>query len=293
MSEHQYVRTQTSRPRVPAISILCAVALGALLLAACGEEPQAAVTDRANPAPTRRAPREGAGRTQDNGSVRSRDRGRRHGRDREARPKRTRVDRELRIGDRGRDVASLQRELEGLGYWMGQSDGTYGYLTEQAVFAFQGIEGLTRDGVAGPKTQAALKDATTPSPRNPRGDLIEIDERRQVLFIVRDGEVRWIFHASTGTDQPYRHPNGTTYSANTPDGRWEIFSQFPDGWKKSPLGRLWRPKYFHPDGIAIHGFPSVPPIPASHGCVRVSMEAMDYIWSHRLAPKKSPVWVYE
>jgi lipoprotein-anchoring transpeptidase ErfK/SrfK len=50
-----------------------------------------------------------------------------------------------------------------------------------------------------------------------------------------------------------------------------------DGWDKSPLGRLYRPKYFN-GGIAVHGYLSVPPYPASHGCVRVSVPAMDWFW---------------
>ena len=41
-----------------------------------------------------------------------------------------------------------------------------------------------------------------------------------------------------------------------------------DGWRDAPLGMLWRPKYFN-GGIAVHGAPSVPPYPASHGCVRM------------------------
>ena len=41
---------------------------------------------------------------------------------------------------------------------------------------------------------------------------------------------------------------------------------------------MYRPRYFN-GGIAVHGYGSVPPYPASHGCVRVSLAAMDWIWS--------------
>ena len=42
------------------------------------------------------------------------------------------------------------------------------------------------------------------------------------------------------------------------------------GFDPSPLGTLWDPMYFT-GGYAVHGNPSVPPYPASHGCVRVPM----------------------
>ena len=43
------------------------------------------------------------------------------------------------------------------------------------------------------------------------------------------------------------------------------------GWRKSPLGLLYYPNYFH--GIAIHGNPAVPTFPASHICIRIPMFA--------------------
>jgi Putative peptidoglycan binding domain/L,D-transpeptidase catalytic domain len=198
----------------------------------------------------------------------------------------------LRMGDEGPIVADLHRRLTGLGYWAGPPSDVFGPLIEQAVLAFQGVAGLERDGVVGPKTRLALEDASPPRPRTRKGDAIEIDEKRGVVLVINEGHLTWVFHTSTGTDQPYRHRNGRVYSANTPDGRWKIMYEYSDGWHKAPLGRLWRPKYFHRSGIAIHGFASVPPYPASHGCARVSIEAMNLIWKERLAPMGSAVWVY-
>ena len=65
-----------------------------------------------------------------------------------------------------------------------------------------------------------------------------------------------------------------------------------NGWETSHLGRMYRPKYFQPDGFAVHGDTFVPSYPASHGCVRVSLAAIDFIWGQNLAPLGSPVWVY-
>ena len=51
-------------------------------------------------------------------------------------------------------------------------------------------------------------------------------------------------------------------------------------------------KYFT-GGIAVHGSNHVPDYPASHGCVRVSVPAMDWIWASGIMPMNIPVWVHE
>src|SRR6266511_2424197 len=51
-----------------------------------------------------------------------------------------------------------------------------------------------------------------------------------------------------------------------------------DGWHLSPLGWMWRPNYFY-GGYALHGSTSVPTYAASHGCVRVTVPAMNRAWS--------------
>lgn len=50
----------------------------------------------------------------------------------------------------------IQQKLKDLGYYLGSVDGIYGNATRNAVVAFQKANGLTADGVAGPKTIAAL-----------------------------------------------------------------------------------------------------------------------------------------
>ena len=50
-----------------------------------------------------------------------------------------------------------------------------------------------------------------------------------------------------------------------------------NAWDSGSLGSLYRPQYFN-GGIAVHGYTSVPSTPASHGCVRVSLPAMDNLW---------------
>jgi hypothetical protein len=197
----------------------------------------------------------------------------------------------LERGDEGEAVVALQRRLRELRFWVGAVDGVFGSLTEQAVYAFQKANGLGVDGRVGARTRAVLDDPTVPRPRSTAGRVMEVDKSRQLLLAVSGGELQWVFNTSTGTEQPYPHPDGHTAMADTPPGRHTVYYQF-DGWQDGRLGPMYRPKYFHRDGIAVHGYHSVPPWPASHGCVRVSFDAMDHIWSRGLMPLGSTVLVY-
>lgn len=183
-------------------------------------------------------------------------------------------------GFEGPRVAELQAKLVALGYWIGEPDAKYGENTRHAVAAFQKVQGLQRDGIAGPLTMAALATATRPTPRNTGSvTLVEVDLQRQVLFVVQNGTVTHIFDSATGAR-----------STPTPPGNFTVTRQI-DALRISELGRLWRPKYFN-GGIAIHGGTSVPAYPASHGCVRVTYPAMDYIWAAGLIPIGTTVSVY-
>ncbi|MEW6637354.1 MAG: peptidoglycan-binding domain-containing protein, partial [Actinomycetota bacterium] len=66
----------------------------------------------------------------------------------------------LRRGARGADVEELQRLLQQAGYDPGPIDGIFGGGTQSAVRSFQRDQGLTVDGVVGPRTWAALDAAT-------------------------------------------------------------------------------------------------------------------------------------
>jgi len=78
-----------------------------------------------------------------------------------------------------------------------------------------------------------------------------------VLYIVRGGKIALISPVSTAGLAGY----------HTPEGRFAIYRKVV-GYDPSPLGVLLNPMYFVA-GYAIHGNPSVPPYPASHGCIRV------------------------
>ena len=195
----------------------------------------------------------------------------------------------LEHGESGPEVAALQARLDGLGFWLGTADGTYGQLTRQAVMAFQKAQGLGRDGVAGPATLAAVQTAVRPAPRE-GGSHLEIDLDRQLLLVVQDGQTRWALNTSTGNGEAYAAPSGGRAVATTPRGDFTI-TRHIDGLREAPLGTLYRPKYFH-GGIALHGSGSIPAQPASHGCARVTNAAMDLLWSSGTAALGTRVLVY-
>jgi peptidoglycan hydrolase-like protein with peptidoglycan-binding domain len=206
-----------------------------------------------------------------------------------ATPAKPAAPKKLRSGAKGPEVLALQKRLAGLGYWNGKFDGTFGGLTQQAVYAVQKAAGLNRDGVVGPKTQKALDQGVRPKAKSTKGHVVEISLKRQLLMIVDDGKITQIFNTSSGSNQNYEY-EGQTYLADTPTGHFKVSRQI-DGWRHGPLGPLWRPKYFN-GGIAVHGAPSVPPYPASHGCTRVTNAAMNWIWANNKLPLKTKVWVY-
>ncbi len=61
-----------------------------------------------------------------------------------------------RRGSRGEEVKQIQTVLKDRQLYTGNIDGIYGAQTEQAVIKFQKQMGLAADGIAGPKTLAAL-----------------------------------------------------------------------------------------------------------------------------------------
>lgn len=70
-------------------------------------------------------------------------------------------DRTLRRGDRGEDVAEMQRLLLANGYSVGAdgADGVFGAETERAVKSFQAHNGLKIDGICGQKTWKKLRES--------------------------------------------------------------------------------------------------------------------------------------
>jgi len=143
--------------------------------------------------------------------------------------------------------------------------------------------------VVGPATEAALKHGNVPTARSTSGYEIEVNLRDDLLLIVNNGKVKQILNTSTGGGYTYTS-GGVTSVAITPTGVFHTYRVI-DGLDVDSLGALWRPRFFT-GGYAIHGDSSVPPYPVSHGCVRVSNEAIDWIWANNIDPLGTTVWVY-
>jgi peptidoglycan hydrolase-like protein with peptidoglycan-binding domain len=168
-------------------------------------------------------------------------------------------------------LREAQQRLIDLGYWIGEADGKWGEASRHGLVAFQKVEGRPRTGKLTSNEVLALRAASRPMPRERGFPHIEVDLNRQVLFVVTaDETVSKILPVSTGNGKPFDN-DGYIESALTPTGRLRVYRKLP-GWRKSKLGLLYYPCYIV-GGIAIHGNPAVPAIPASHGCVRIPMFA--------------------
>jgi lipoprotein-anchoring transpeptidase ErfK/SrfK len=169
------------------------------------------------------------------------------------------------------DVKEARERLVKLGYWLdAEADGPDASL-RHALIAFQKIECRERTGLLNGEELAALRAAAPPRPREADYTHIEVDLQRQVLLVVDAAKpsVR-VLPISTGSGEWFTE-GGRTRRALTPVGRFVVQRKI-EGWRKSPLGLLYYPNYIN-EGVAIHGNPSVPPRPASHGCIRIPMFA--------------------
>jgi hypothetical protein len=159
------------------------------------------------------------------------------------------------------ELRSAQRRLIEMGY----PSGPMGVLTFQKWEGRKVSSRLTR------ADYEAIMNASAPQARDADYGHVEVDLNRQVLLLIGDdGSVKRILPVSTGSGRRYNE-KGMKGLAYTPRGRFRIYNKL-SGWRKSPLGLLYYPNYFS-DGLAIHGYPSVPHSPQSHGCIRVPMSA--------------------
>ena len=184
----------------------------------------------------------------------------------------------LAVGAHTLAVAQLGDQLRRLHYAAPYGP-SFGDRMLDAVYAFQKVQGLPRTGVVDARFWHALTTAHTPIPRYTEpGSHLEVSKGRQVLYVVRGSRVALIVPVSTA-GLPGKF---------TPVGRFAIYRKVV-GFDPSPLGTLYDPMYFT-GGYAIHGNPSVPPYPASHGCIRVPMWVAPRLYSTN--PYGETVYVY-
>ncbi len=178
------------------------------------------------------------------------------------------------------DPRGVQKRLQELTYLPpGAATGAWDYRTTQAVLAFQAWHGLTRDGIVGPQTLAALEIATSPQPSGSRaGRRIEVHRDAGVVLLIEGATVIRTVHASTGSP-----------AYETPAGSYSIFRKERSSW--SIPYQVWLPhaSYFN-GGIAFHASDEVPSRPVSHGCVRLPTPEAAFVYD--FATMGTPVLVF-
>jgi putative cell wall-binding protein/peptidoglycan hydrolase-like protein with peptidoglycan-binding domain len=182
----------------------------------------------------------------------------------------------VRTGSQGAEVLWLEQKLTELTYRPGPIDGVFDKKTYQAVLAFQKWEGLSRDGVVGTKVWARLLSASQPYPsKSGSGAWLEVNKSKQVLLWVEDGTITRTLAVSTGNADVGIVTPSQAFTVYAKSAQWD--------------GPRYKPLYLR--GIlAIHGYPSVPAYPASHGCVRVPLWDMDELFP--LVAVGTKVYVY-
>ncbi|MFK8024661.1 MAG: peptidoglycan-binding protein [Ilumatobacter sp.] len=202
------------------------------------------------------------------------------------------------------DVQRMQERLHQLGFDPGPSDGIYGLMTKQAVWAFEKLVLQTpraeATGRVDQATWATMFGDVGIAPRrstNGQADHTEVYLEEQVMVVFERDVPTLISHISSGevdaAGRPVEYCETATYDtdaqgreldepvtkeicalAKTPGGVFTYDRQVT-GKRVSPLGGMWDPVYFN-YGIAVHGALEVPNEPASHGCVRIPMHISEY-----------------
>ena len=159
-----------------------------------------------------------------------------------------------RPGARGPVVRTLQAQLARLGYVVGRP-GLYDARTARAVLAFRKVTGMRRTEIASSDVFRRLARGGGRFPvRFPtHGKHVEANLSRQVIALIRGSKVERIYPVSSGKP-----------STPTIRGHFKVYRKSPGTNAKG----MYMSSYFI-RGYAIHGYPSVPVFPASHGCLRV------------------------
>jgi lipoprotein-anchoring transpeptidase ErfK/SrfK len=157
-------------------------------------------------------------------------------------------------GARGPVVRLLQAKLDGLRYAVPRS-GVFDAGTANAVMAYRKVTGMARTTIASEQVFAGLLKGRGAFKVRHAGDGHHVEARldKQVLALIDGGKVVRIYHISSGKP-----------STPTVRGRFKVYMKTPGTNAKGMVDS----NYFI-RGYAIHGYASVPPYNASHGCLRV------------------------
>jgi len=158
------------------------------------------------------------------------------------------------FGSRGPAVRYLQSKLASLHY-VTSTGGLYDAATGRAVMAFRKLTGMTRVETANDQVFKALLAGRGQFKVRHPGDGHHVEARlnQQVLALIDGNKVQRIYTTSSGKP-----------STPTVRGKFRVYMKTPGTNAKGMVDS----SYFI-RGYAIHGYSSVPPYNASHGCLRV------------------------
>lgn len=186
------------------------------------------------------------------------------------------------------ETREAERRLSDLGYWTGTVDGVFDVASRAALIAFQKWEGRPITGRLTLGELEAIRNGTSPKAREPGYAHVEVDLDRQILLIFDDhGRVR-VLPISSGNGKPFED-EGQMSIAHTPRGRFVVYDKVV-GWETGRNSSMYYSNYIS-GGVAIHGFPTVPSQPESHGCIRIPIFAAREV--SRLLPIGTIVLVYD
>lgn len=183
-------------------------------------------------------------------------------------------------------VTEVQRNLRRLGIWV-TVDGIEGPRTRQGVCAARRLlryKKVTRNRITWTDIRNLRRADALPKPRN-GNNYLSVDKTCQMLYQAKNGTWRRILRASTGK-AGHRTPSGK-FSITWRWPGWHDSSEYPSD---AGNGNMYNSMYFKSGGFAIHGSRSVPPHPASHGCVRVKVRAADKLFAS--VPVGTKVYIY-
>ena len=203
----------------------------------------------------------------------------------------------LSSGDAGDDVVRVQRRLNGLEFFFGALDGSYGGQTAQAVKDFQKRNSLPQTGEADRQTLARLFSGDALKALKPYVVKVSTDDQRVYVYGLDDNneytELVKKMKCSTGRNATPT-PKGTYQATTGPGARWHYFKKY-NCWAQYAYyieGDIMFHSvlYNQKDGPVTQSSVNNLGSKASHGCVRLSVE--DAKWLYQNCPKGTKVIVY-
>jgi hypothetical protein len=170
---------------------------------------------------------------------------------------------DLDPGDRNSTVKTFNHLLLDQGYYTSHGK-HYGQKTSFAVMAFRKVNGMKRTFNASSGIFKKLADGRGAFrlKHSNAGKHVEVDISKQVMVLANHGKPQYTFHVATGAP-----------ATPTIRGHYHFYSRQP-GFNSEGM---YYSVYWH-GGYAIHGYHSVPPYPASHGCVRNEIPESIFIY---------------